>query len=259
MKKNPPLWGMRGGEVWMLNEPTGTRKRPRRARTNPALALYGNPAEGEDMARKRDGRGRFLKRHRKAGKRRRRVVRYAGANPPAHRRRRSTRRASSRRHARRNPGRFGGMRRLMPGPKRIVAGVAGAVASRMIPGYTSQWLPQIPSDGVGGLVVRAAAAIGAGWLAGKFLGAQIGEDMAFGGLVTVADDAGRMYLYPQLGLSAYLDPNLHAYLQPGIGQYMGPGNMLPTAGDLVELEDLTSVTDYEATRLDPSNRFAREM
>jgi len=214
------------------------------------------------MAKKRDSRGRYLKRRRKAGSHtRRRVVRHRAAAAPARRRRRSSSRASThrRRHARRNPAAFGGMRRLIPGPKRIIAGVAGAVASRAIPGYAARWLPQIPIDGVGGLVVRAAAAIGAGFVAGKFLGAQVGEDMAFGGLITVADEAGRMYIYPQIGLSAYLDPNLHAYLDPRLGQYMGPGNMLPTAGDLAELDELTDVTDYEATRLDPSNRFAREI
>jgi len=208
------------------------------------------------MARKRNSRGRFVKAATRKARGRRRAIRYYGAKAPA---RRHRRRAQGRHHARRNPGGFSGMKRLIPGPKRIVAGVAGAVASRMIPGYASQWLPQIPSDGIGGLVVRAAAAIGGGWLAGKFLGAQVGEDFAFGGLITVADEAGRLYVYPQLGLSAYLDPQLHAYLDPRLGQYMGPGNMLPTSGDLVELEDLSSVTDYEATRLDPSNRFAREM
>ena len=206
------------------------------------------------MARKRDSRGRYLKRRRKGSSKKRRVMRQRPAAALSR-----GRRPSRRRGARRNPPTFGAVRRLIPGPKRIVAGVAGAVASRMIPGYAARWLPQIPVDGVGGLVVRAAAAIGAGWVAGQFLGNQIGEDMAFGGLVTVADEAGRMYIYPQIGLAAYLDPSLHAYLDPRLGQYMGPGNLLPTATDVLDLDELNTVTDYEASRLDPANRFAREI
>lgn len=277
--RKAPLWGYdENDEIWLLNEPTATRhhraaprrtrktrKRARRARTNPALALYGSNPTGGEMARARDSRGRFLKRRRGKGRKHTRRVVYrrrshARRNPPAHHRPRRHRSHYRRRHARRNPsvrGAFSGMRRLIPGPKRIVSGMAGAVATRVIPGYAARWFPQIPTAGIAGMVVRAASAIGAGWLAGRFFGAQVGEDMAFGGLITVADDLGQAYLYPAIGLpmGAYLDPSLHAYLDPGMGQYLAPGSALPMLSQSLDVDELGQEIDDTADRLNVANRF----
>lgn len=139
-------------------------------------------------------------------------------------------------------GNGGGMRipflGSMPPMKRVVAGAVGAAATRAIPGYASRLLPQIPDEGIPGLVVRALGALLAGNLAGQFLGRQFGEDMTLGGLISVADEAGRQFVYPAIGLSAYLDPEfMDAYLPAyeGMDAYINPEYQLEAGLDDDEL------------------------
>jgi hypothetical protein len=89
------------------------------------------------------------------------------------------------------------------------------------------------------------------------MGRQFGEDVAFGAILGVADDAARMYVYPAVGLSAYLEPSLSAYLQPGMGQYLSPGATIPALGDMNY--DFNEDVDVGAidlpARLNPNNRL----
>lgn len=94
------------------------------------------------------------------------------------------------------------------------AGVAGAVVTRSLPGLISRVAP-VPTTGATGLAIRAAAGLVAGHLVGKFMGAQVGEDFAFGALISVGDEAFHLYAAPSLGLSSYLAPSMGTYLAPG--------------------------------------------
>jgi hypothetical protein len=140
-----------------------------------------------------------------------------------------------RRHAgrrrRRNPGistrKLSG---LIPPFKRIAAGVAGATATRLIPNLIAKQFPQLPTSGAGGLAVKAAGAVLGGLILGKILGKQIGDDVALGGLIVVADEAARTWA-PQVGIpmEAYLDPGMNAYLSPDdMGAYLAPGATVPS-------------------------------
>jgi len=115
---------------------------------------------------------------------------------------------------------LGNLGSLIPPPKRIVAGVAGAAATRVIPAIASRYFPMIPSTGIAGLAVKAAAAVVGGAAVARFYNRQIGEDMALGGLIVVADEAARTMLYPSIPL-----PGLSAFL--GMGQYLSPGATVP--------------------------------
>ena len=252
--------------LWLLNPPAGPVGS---VKVNPLLAVYGpNPGKRrrkKTMARRgRDARGRFLKRGaskaRGRSKRRRNPGLFpVSANP---RRRRSVSRRSTRR---RNPARRGGggfrMGRIMsfvPPMGTIAAGVAGAAATRMIPGYAARFLPQIPTTGPGGLVTRAAAAALAGMVTAMFAGQKRGQDVALGGFITVADEAFRTYAAPAMGLSAYLEPaGMGAYLTPGgMASYIGPGATVPGVGEeLSQYLDDDDLSGDVPSRLDVGSRL----
>lgn len=162
------------------------------------------------------------------------------------------RRTHRRRHYRRNPplGMFG---LSVPPVKRILSGVAGMVATRAVPGYLSKFMTVLPTTGPMSLAVRALTAILLGSVSGKFLGRAFAEDFTFGGLLSVADDAGKMYVYPSLGLGAYVYPELSAYMTPQLGQYMTPGMTVPALGAYAT-SDYQGVGDAPS-RLDPGFRL----
>lgn len=215
----------------------------------------------------RDRRGRYLPRKTRArrGGYRRRARRnqpvIAAVNP---RRRRRGARAGYRPRARRNPpamlGKLGG---LIPPPKRLIAGVAGSISTRMLPNLVKRFAPQVPLPvaGVAGLGVQAVLAIIAGMLLGRFYNRQAGEDFAFGGLVAVADKAVTEF-GPQMGLpvGAYLEPDaLEAYITD-LDAYISPGETVPALegglGEDDEFEDRADLSGAETpTRVDPNARF----
>jgi hypothetical protein len=146
-------------------------------------------------------------------------------------------------------------------------GAAGAAATRMVPAIASRWIwPAIPVVGPQGLAVKAGAAVVAGMLTSQFWRKSAGDDVALGGLIIVADEIARTYVYPQIplpGLQAYLQPGMGAYVQPGMGQYLNPGAVtpaLPPAGnDLMDYysdpEDSLAGPDDMPVRLDATSRL----
>jgi len=97
--------------------------------------------------------------------------------------------------------------------------MAGVVATRIVPGYASKLFPI--SNPWMATALQAATAIVGGQLVGQFTRRQLGEDFALCGLVMVADDLAQLYLYPNMGLGAYMNGNagVGAYLD----QYLSPG------------------------------------
>lgn len=244
-------------------------------RKNPGLAIVSNPPKKRRktaMARRmpprhRSGpkKGQFRKRAGGSRKRRTRRRRNPGgqtfsaptksmraaprSNPPRRRRRRSG----------------GGGRKLFgfkfPPIKTVAAGTAGMALSRIVPGYAARFLPMIPTAGPLGLVVRAFAAVLVGNIGGRFLGRAVGDAMAFGGLIAVADDAAALYVYPMIGvpgasagMGAYLDEGLGAYVPTGVGSYLSPGATLPYSSGLSGLV-YQGEEDAGVGRLDAGNRL----
>lgn len=243
-------------EYWLLNPPTKRRRKVRRKRSrrNPALALYGNPRKkGRTMApRKKTTRRRVYHKRRKT---------HARSNPPVRRKRRHVA-IKRRRRFHRNPGGagtklFGGL--SIPPVKRIAGGVAGLTAARVLPGYAKKYFPTLGTMGAGvDLLLGAASGMLAGMAASKFMGKQFGEDVTFGAILGVTDDALRMYVYPAAGLSAYLEPGLTAYLQPaGMSQYLSPGATIPSLGDLhYDFNEGNHIGAVDLpSRLNPNNRL----
>jgi hypothetical protein len=145
-----------------------------------------------------------------------------------------------------------------PPIKRVAGGLVGLAAARSLPGYVKRYLPaSLQMGGASDLILGALSGMVAGMLAGKFMGAQFGEDVTFGAILGVADDAARIYVYPAVGLSAYLEPQLNAYLQPGLSQYLSPGARIPALGDMNY--DFNEGDDMGAadlpSRLDPRERI----
>jgi len=190
---------------------------------------------------------------------------HTRTNPPVRRRRRnvfSRARRRTRRY-RRNPGLMGGGKILgmsFPPIKRVAGGLVGLAAARALPGYAKRFLPVSLQGGVGDLLLGALSGMVAGMAASKVMGKQFGEDVAFGAILGVADDAARMYVYPAVGLSAYLEPNLGAYLSPrGLNQYLSPGATIASMGNLEydfqeDGGDDLSAVDVPS-RLDSRNRL----
>ena len=250
IKGRKPLWGTdRNGETWLAN---------------PSLAVYVNPKRKrrKKMARRRSKRtGQYLKggsaprRRRSPSKRRRRA--------PARRRRRRRRNPGNpglpplnppRRRRGRRRFRFAGL--TFPPMQRLAGGVAGMALARMAPGYLGRMLPMLPTAGVPGLAVRAATAVLLGQVASQFMGRTIGEDVAYGGMLSVADDAVQMYVLPQLGIGAYLDqPGMGAYLEHGaeLGQYLSPGARMPAMPE--EVFEASGGGDAMVSRLDANQRL----
>lgn len=244
--------------MWLANPPDGGGRK-----TNPLLAVYGlNPGRRRRsktmVRRRRDARGRYsrAKRSSRGRRRRRNNPLFPVASNP--RRRARPYRGGVRRN---NPGglRLGRIGAFVPPMGTIAAGVAGAVATRALPGYAARMFPQIPRVGAAGLVTKAAAAALSGMLVAMLAGQKRGQDVALGGFITVADEAFRIYAAPALGLSAYLEPPMGAYLTPGgMAGYLGPGATVPGVGEelsqYLDAEDELSGMDVPS-RLDVTNRL----
>lgn len=82
---------------------------------------------------------------------------------------------------RRNPSVYGSRIGSVGSLKVVLAGLAGVaavkIAGRFVPGQLRQF------GGLGDAAITGALAIGAGMLATKFFGAQVGEAVTFGGLM----------------------------------------------------------------------------
>ena len=161
------------------------------------------------------------------------------------------------RRRRRNPGISArNISGLIPPFKRIAAGVAGATATRLIPNLIAKQFPQLPTAGAAGLAVKAAGAILGGMILGKILGKQIGDDVALGGLIVVADEAARTWA-PQVGIpmEAYLDPGMNAYLTEDMGAYLAPGATVPSLPEDLsgDFDDLSGAGSPD--RLDADSRL----
>lgn len=168
--------------------------RRRTTRKNPALvvtlgALNPHRRRKNKMARRRRKSTTTKRRTRRT----RRVV--AVANPRRRRvyRRRSNprRRAVSRRGRRRNPALFGARAFSGSGMKLVAGGLVGVAAAkfipRMLPGGITGMLGNF-----GGLITTAASAFIAGWAAEKFIGAEVGSAVLFGGLMQTGSVALNM-------------------------------------------------------------------
>lgn len=149
---------------------------------------------------------------------RRSKVRARRRNPRSRRRMRSFRRL-------RNPrGDF--MHTLTAG----AIGAGGALLLNLAFGYVNPYLPASMQTGLVQTGVLAVGALGLGYLVGKFVSQDIGNDVAFGGLSvvlynalsTVATGAGMTMAN---NLSGYAD-----YTPRRIGAYMAPGSRPGTAG-----------------------------
>lgn len=223
--------------IWLVN--AGGRKRRRR---NPALAIY-------SIA---NGKGRKMAKGRKSAHRRRRTSSGASRRIHANPRRRHSRR----RHYRRNPA-FAGGGGFLPPIKQIAGGIAGAGLVTVGTRFVQRNVPQIPSDGPAGAAVSAILAILAGKLGGRFLGRDVGNAIALGGLIKTGDALASQYVYPMIpGLGAYLDPGMGAYLNDsGLSAYMGSGAQVQAipSGDVGD--DDEGFGDITPSRLDADSRF----
>lgn len=227
------------------------------------------------MARARNSKGRFVKRHsvrRAAPARRRRAKRNVySMNPIANPRRRARRRPAARRpaarrnmyslnprrrHARRNPVRrrrshpmasrsfFGFMFPALP---RVAAAGAGLIATPMVEGFVGSYFPSIQSTLIGRWALKIGAVLGLTWVADKVVGRSVASDVAIGGgaylvLAGVTEFApGLLNIAP----SASLPKAGTAYYNPGsIGSGMGSQPLLGRSA-------MADVPD----RLDPRSRF----
>jgi hypothetical protein len=109
-------------------------------------------------------------------------------------------------------------------------GAGGALLLNLAYGYVNPYLPASLQTGLVQTGVLAVGALGLGYLVGKFVSKDIGDDVAFGGLSvvlysaasTVAASAG---LSITNNLSGYAD-----YTPRRLGAYMAPGSRPGTAG-----------------------------
>jgi len=208
------------------------------------------------MALGRNKRGQFVKgarRGRRRGRRARaRTISYKAAP------RRRTRRRAYRRTRCNPPAMAGRIMGLIPPVKRIAFGAVGAASTRLLPGLAAQYIgPQVPTFGPAGLAIKALAAVLAGFAGKKLLGNQAGEDICFGGLITVLDEGARSYVYPQipgLPMAAYLDPSVSAYLDPSVGM-IGPGAILDDQFDGLGAGIDDDGIESGSTRLESEARF----
>jgi Na+(H+)/acetate symporter ActP len=143
--------------------------------------------------------------------------------------RRRARRRQRRRGYRRNPGTARGLmaqvRQALPD---VGWGVVGFVGTAALPNVAARFVP-IPdkaTNPLGNAVVKAAAALGTGFLVGMFAGRKAGQATMIGGGIAVAADFVLPFIAPVLGLSAYLDEEsgVQAYLDnDGAIGYLNPG------------------------------------
>jgi len=202
------------------------RRNPKRSRRMPAgLRRYWASKRGTRLANPR-ARRRRRRNPVVHGYRRRRPIRARRSNP----RRRSFRRSYRRL---RNPrGDF--MHTLTAG----VIGAGGAFLLNAVYGYVNPYLPASLQTGLVQTAVLGVGALGLGYLVGKFVSKDIGDDVAFGGLsvviynaaATMASGAG---LSITNNLSGYADYTprrpMGAYLRgsPGTAGFKGLGYVSP--------------------------------
>lgn len=200
--------------------------------------------------------------------RRRHRHRHRLINPRRHRARR--RYQNRRRHHRyRNPRRSGAgvqsaYREFQENLTPMIIGVGGATAVGYIWSWLSPSLPASLATGPGAILAKLAAAVGVGYLGGRFLGARRGQMIMLGGLTIVGYTVVQELLtgaplgalrdftpYPMRGLGAYIrgptgTPGIQGlgrlgYVSPGsvigptmspqMGAYMTPMNVAPALGD----------------------------
>lgn len=191
------------------------KRRPKKRRRK-ARAVMTNPRR-----RKRRSRSRAVVVY----KRRRRKSRSV-ATVTRRKRRRNPRRKSYRRHRTRarsrNPFSTSSIKNAAV-PAAI--GAAGALAMSIGYGYLSTYLPASLQTSWGAVAVKAAAAIGIGFLVSKFMSRSDGQAATVGGLTVVAVGAITPLIssaVPSLpGLSGLRGLNDYVpYRRPGVGAYM---------------------------------------
>jgi hypothetical protein len=190
----------------------GKRKRKRKSgkgRMPPALRRYWAAKRAAKSGRRKRRKVSVKSRMANPGRRKHRRARRR--NPVYSRRRRkvyaSKRRRNPVRHRhharrhrhharRRNP--FGGSEIqsvVMP----ALVGAGGAIALAVAYGYLSPNLPSALTSGFMPTAVQAAAALGLGFLAGKFLGRSQGNAVAVGALTVIAVNAVTPYISSATG------------------------------------------------------------
>jgi hypothetical protein len=112
-------------------------------------------------------------------------------------------------------------------------GAVGAIGLNVAYGYVSPYLPTGLQTGLAQSAVLGVGALGLGYLVGRFVSKEIGEDVAFGGLTVVmfnaasslANSAGLPVPTTMAGYGDYTPRRLGAYLPgrpgtTGFGAYM---------------------------------------
>ncbi len=211
----------------------GSGKRSKRRtvrRSNPVLIELGavNPRRRKNVAKRKTRRRRAsvarVHRRRRTNVRRRRVNRRR-ANPVArrrvhHRRRRRTNAGGYRRvrrysRRRRNPvfGMSGGKNMLTM----VAGGLVGVAATKFLPTMLpSSITASFGSGPFMGVIITAAGAFAAGWIAKRFMPGAFADAVLFGGLMQTASVA----------LTAFAPPSLASRLAlSGLGDIM-PGNFV---------------------------------
>lgn len=116
-------------------------------------------------------------------------------------------------------------------------GAGGALLLNTVYGYVNPYLPASMQTGLVQTGVLAVGALGLGYLVGKFISKDIGDDVAFGGLsvvlynaaATVAQGAGLPITNQLNGYADYTPRRMGAYLtgQPGTAGFRGLGYVSP--------------------------------
>ena len=206
------------GESLLLINPRRRKRRrnPKRSRRMPAgLRRYWASRRGTRLANPRARR-----------RRRNPVVHSYYRRKKVRSRRRNPRRRSFRRSFRRlrNPrGDF--MHTLTAG----VIGAGGALLLNLVYGYVNPYLPASLQTGLVQTAVLGVGAVSLGYLVGKFVSKEIGDDVAFGGLSvvlfnaasTIAQGAGLQITNNLAGYADYTPRRLGAYLRGGTGGTSG--------------------------------------
>jgi hypothetical protein len=214
---------MPGESLILINPRKRKRSRSRRRRSNPkrrmpaALRRYWASKRGRRLSNPRRRRRNPMVH---AYKRRR--PRFRMRNP----RRRSLRRL-------RNPRGDGLMSTLTAG----AIGAGGALLLNVVYGYVNPYLPASLQTGLVQTGVLAVGAVGLGYLVGRFVSKDIGDDVAFGGLSvvlynalsTVAQSSGLPITNNLSGYADYTPRRMGAYMrgQPNTAGFRGLGYVSP--------------------------------
>lgn len=214
--------------VFLIN-PKRKRKRSRKGRMPAGLARYwakhrrGGKKRRRVSARARMENPRRRRRRnprRRARARRRRNPVYRHKRRRVHaRRRRSNPRRRYRHHARRRRNPFGGNEMSNVVVPALIGG-AGALVVSVGYGYLSPYLPSSLTTGFIPTLVQGAVALGAGFLAGKFLGRQKGNAVAVGALTVIAVNAVTPYISSATGGSIPGISGFGGLKLGGIGDYV---------------------------------------